>query len=95
MDLSAVLLRVYSLFPLNRCRRLRSNIIHHAVDTWNLVHDTVGDACQQVLKLLAKLEMPGLSERQVDDLLGDLSAQILHIHEHTRDLDKTVIRGGR
>ena len=55
----------------------------------------LGDACQQVLKLLAKLEMTGLSERQVDDLLGDLSAQILHIHEHTRDLDKTVIRGGR
>ncbi len=55
----------------------------------------LGEACQQVLKLLAKLEMPGLSEKQVDDLLGDLSAQILHIHEHTRDLDKTIIRGGR
>ncbi len=53
------------------------------------------EACQQVLKLLARLEMSGLSEKQVDDLLGELSAQILHLHGHTRDLDEIIIRNSR
>jgi hypothetical protein len=47
----------------------------------------LGEECQYVLKLLAQLEMPGLSEAQVENVLGDLSAAILHLHEHTRGLD--------
>jgi len=43
--------------------------------------------CQHVLKLLAQLEMAGLSGEQVEDILGALSAAVLHLHEHTRGLD--------
>ena len=45
------------------------------------------EECQRVLKLLAQLEITGLRETQVDTLLGELSAAILHMHEHTRGLD--------
>lgn len=48
------------------------------------------EECQQVQKLLAQLEMPGLSEAQVETLLGELSAAILHLHEHTRGLDGMI-----
>ena len=47
----------------------------------------LGEECQRVLKLLAQLEIPGLKETQVEGLLGELSAAILHMHEHTRGLD--------
>ncbi len=55
----------------------------------------LGDACQKTLKLLAQLEMPGLNERQIDDLLGELSALIVHLHEHTRGLDKIIDKNPR
>jgi hypothetical protein len=47
----------------------------------------LGAECQSVLKLLAQLEIPSLKETQVEALLGELSAAILHLHEHTRGLD--------
>jgi len=47
----------------------------------------LGEECQCVLKLLAQLEIVGLKETQVEALLGELSAAILHMHEHTRGLD--------
>jgi hypothetical protein len=47
----------------------------------------LGEECQGVLKLLAQLEITGLKETQVEALLGELSAAILHMHEHTRGLD--------
>jgi hypothetical protein len=39
---------------------------------------------------LAQLEMTGLSRAQVEDVLGQLSAAVLHLHEHTRDLDAVI-----
>lgn len=50
------------------------------------------EACQNTLKLLAQLEMPGLTERQVDDIMGELSAAIVHLHEHTLGLDGIIDR---
>lgn len=47
----------------------------------------LGEECQHVLKLLAQLEMPGLRDTQVEAVLGELSAAVLHLHEHTRGLD--------
>lgn len=55
----------------------------------------LGEACQQTLKLLAQLEMPGLSESQIDALLGELSALVVHLHEHTSGLDKIIDKAPR
>lgn len=52
------------------------------------------EECQQTLKLLAQLETPGLAEEQVESILGELSAAVVHLHEHTRGLD-TAIDGAR
>jgi len=56
--------------------------------------EELGEECQRVLKLLAQLDLPGLQEEQVDDLLGELSAAILHLHEHTRGLDELLDKEG-
>lgn len=47
----------------------------------------LGDECQHILKRLSQLEIANLGEDQVEMILGELSAAVLHLHEHTRDLD--------
>jgi hypothetical protein len=50
----------------------------------------LNEECQRILKLSAELEIPGLRETQVEAILGELSAAILHMHEHTRGLDAII-----
>lgn len=50
----------------------------------------LGEECRQVLKLLAQLEMSTLTEAQRETVLGELSAAVLHLHEHTRGLDSVI-----
>ncbi|MFO1431138.1 MAG: hypothetical protein U1F76_13530 [Candidatus Competibacteraceae bacterium] len=57
--------------------------------TLTLLHE-LGEENQTVLKLPAQLEMAGLSEAQQETVLGDLSAAMLHLHEHTRGLDVLI-----
>ena len=50
----------------------------------------LGEKCQRTLKLLAQLELPTLSESPRETVLGELSATVLHLHEHTRSLDSVI-----
>ena len=50
----------------------------------------LGEECQRILKLLAQLDIAGLSEAQVEAVLGELSAAVLHLHEHTQGLDEII-----
>lgn len=52
--------------------------------------DELREECEHVLKLLSQLELPALQDDQAEDLLGELSARILHLHEHTRGLDEMI-----
>lgn len=50
----------------------------------------LGEECNRILKLLAQLEMSALTEAQRETVLGELSAAVLHLHEHTKDLDSII-----
>jgi hypothetical protein len=50
----------------------------------------LNEECQRILKLSAQLEISGLRGTQVEAILGELSAAILHVHEHTRGLDAII-----
>jgi exonuclease V gamma subunit len=65
-------------------RRLKASSLSPGTDT---LLAELGEECQHVLNLLSQLEIPGLKETQIETLLGELSAAILHLHEHTRGLD--------
>ncbi len=45
------------------------------------------EECRHILKCLSQLERTDLGEDQAEIMLGELSAAVLHMHEHTRDLD--------
>lgn len=46
----------------------------------------LGDECQNVIKLLSEFKKEGLTRNRVETILGDLSASVLHLHEHTKGL---------
>ena len=50
----------------------------------------LNEECQRILRLSAQLEIPGLKGTQVEAILGELSAAILHMHQHTRGLDTII-----
>jgi hypothetical protein len=50
----------------------------------------LGEECQHIVTLLTQLEKAGLPEEKIEDMLGELSAAILHLHEHTRYLDNLL-----
>ncbi len=46
------------------------------------------EECERVAELIRRLEKNPASERVRDEILGDLSAAVLHLHVHTAGLDK-------
>lgn len=46
------------------------------------------EECERVAGLIRRLEENPASERVRDEILGDLSAAVLHLHAHAAGLDK-------
>ena len=44
--------------------------------------------CDRVVSLIHRLGKPRLSEKNRDEILGELSAAVLHLHTHTDGLDE-------
>ena len=45
------------------------------------------EECENVVRLIRSLEAHPRSERERDEILGELSAAVLHLHAHTEGLD--------
>lgn len=46
------------------------------------------EECENVAALIRRLEKGRLSEAERDEILGELSAAVLHLHTHTAGLDE-------
>ena len=46
------------------------------------------EECENVIALVRHLEAGPRSERERDEILGELSAAVLHLHTHTEGLDE-------
>ena len=46
------------------------------------------EECENVVGLIRRLEAGPRSTRERDELLGELSAAVLHLHTHTKGLDE-------
>lgn len=53
--------------------------------------DELEEELQNTLKLLTQLKMEGLAQEQLESILGELSAAVLHLHEHTRGLEELIM----
>jgi hypothetical protein len=52
-----------------------------------LLHE-LREECENVAGLIRRLERGRLSEAERDEILGELSAAVLHLHTHTAGLDE-------
>ncbi len=46
------------------------------------------EECETVIDLIQRLESGPRSARERDAILGELSAAVLHLHAHTKGLDR-------
>jgi hypothetical protein len=53
--------------------------------------DELSQELQNTAELLARLKVRGLTQEQVELILGELSAAISHLHEHTDGLDELIV----
>jgi len=52
--------------------------------------EELGEESQDILKLLAQLKMSYLSTEQIEDILAELTASVVHLHAHTDGLDDLI-----
>ncbi len=48
------------------------------------------EECDRVSALIRRLEAKPTSERERDEIFGELSAAVLHLHTHTAGLDEIL-----
>lgn len=60
--------------------------------TLSVMLDELRDECLRCIKLINQLELDNLTEEQVDEILGDLTASVAHLNIHSEtvkeELDK-------
>ena len=52
--------------------------------------DELGEECQNTLKLLAQIKISYPSTEQIEDVLAELTASVVHLHAHTDGLDDLI-----
>ncbi len=48
------------------------------------------EECENVVALVRRVEDPRLLPSERDDLLGEISAAVVHLHAHTDGLDELI-----
>jgi hypothetical protein len=51
------------------------------------------EECQTAVDLINRLESRPRTARERDEILGELSAAVLHLHVHTKGLDEFLCEG--
>lgn len=50
----------------------------------------LGEECARVLLLLQRLAKARAQKKDCSEILGELSATVLHLHAHTKGLDEVI-----
>ena len=65
-----------------------SKVDHGSSHTTEVLLTELREECEQVISLIRRLEIRRISEQERDEILGELSAAVLHLHTHTAGLDE-------
>ena len=52
--------------------------------------DELGEECSHIKDLIAQLKVPHLASGQIEDILSELNAAVVHLNTHTNGLDKLI-----
>ena len=56
--------------------------------TTRVLLEELREECERVVSLIRRLDESKLSAKERDDLLGELSAAVMHLNAHTDGLDE-------
>ena len=59
-------------------------------ETLSALLEELGEECQNALELLAQLRITHPSTEQLEDILAELTASVVHLHAHTAGLDDLI-----
>jgi len=59
-------------------------------ETLSALVDELGEECLKVIKLSGILKMENLTDEQIEDLLGELSASVTHLRIHSQQLEQAL-----
>lgn len=66
----------------------RKDIEEPLPSTTEVLLSELREECDRVSALIRRLESVPVSERERDEILGELSAAVFHLHIHTAGLDE-------
>ena len=66
----------------------KSNAVDLSSSTINVLLSELREECERVAALIQRLENGPDSAREKDELFGELSAAVFHLHAHTAGLDE-------
>ena len=66
----------------------RKEIESPSFSTTEVLLSELREECERVSALIRRLESTPVSERERDEILGELSAAVFHLHTHTAGLDE-------
>lgn len=56
----------------------------------SILLDELGEECSHVVDLLAQLRRSNLAAEQIEDILAELSAAVVHLNAHTHGLERLI-----
>ncbi len=59
-------------------------------DTLSSLLDELDEECLEVIKLIEKLRVQNITNKQLEDMLGELSAAITHLKVHSEQAEKAI-----
>ncbi len=69
-------------------RSAKAKIAREASRTGDVLLDELREECEKVVRLIRRLQKGVASARERDELLGEISAAVIHLHSHTKGLDE-------
>lgn len=58
--------------------------------TLSILLNELDEECLKTIKLIGSLRIEGLTNKQVEEMLGELSAAVTHLRIHSEQVEKAI-----
>ncbi len=59
-------------------------------ETLRIMLNELKDECQKCIKLTNQLELENLTEEQIDEIFGELTASVTHLNTHSQTVKEEI-----
>ncbi len=59
-------------------------------ETLFVLLNELNEECVNTIKLIGNIRINGLTDKQIEDILGELSAAVTHLRVHSEEVEKVI-----